>query len=96
MQTPNCKDCQNIPVFEAYGAQVTAAEDSARLSYGSGCLPGKIVCRGAVHNPVFGDFCEASLVQPEVPEHPEATKLISPASSVKEIPGYDIYAKQLK
>jgi len=94
MITPDCKDCVNVPAFEEYANAVTAHEELANARIHGGCSIGSIACQGAIKNPVFGNFCAAKLEQPIVPERPEAVALISPASSIEEISGYDMYAKK--
>lgn len=94
MKTPDCEGCTNKSVFEAYAKLVTVNEEAARVGFSNGCSVGSIACRGAIENPIFGNFCAAELEQPIVPEMPEVTEMISPASTIEEIPGYSIYAKK--
>lgn len=87
-----CREgCKNIPALDAYADMVTAREAEARRQYGAGCQVGTIACSGALENPVFGKFCQAQLSPPVVNEHPEAS-WVSPARTIGEIPGFDIFA----
>lgn len=88
-----CAGCKNIPIFEDYAAGVTKREDRARLGFPLGCNVGSIACSGRVENPAMGDFCNAILTNPVVPERPEAVQRdISLATRVEDIPGYSMHA----
>lgn len=94
MITPDCKGCANTPIFEEYAKLVTENEEAARVGFSNGCTVGSIACKGAIENPFFGNLCAAQLDRPRVPERPEVREMISPASTIAEIPSYSIYAKK--
>lgn len=93
MRVSICDTCPNKELLEAYAKRVTDAEDTARLQFGAGCIPGKIAIGGVgcVKNEYVDHgirFCGATITPPEVPEHPDAAARISPATTIKDIPGF--------